>query len=60
VKEGLFLGWITCQRSDVTRGNAQLTAFIEAYFANTSLAGFDETPVAACVALQGVSVEMFG
>ena len=60
MEERLFLGRIAGERGDVVRRDAQVTAFIEANFANAALPLFNQAAMAARVTLQRARVEMFG
>ena len=59
-KKGFLLSWIAGERGDVVCRHAQMSALVEANFADAALAFFDETAMAAGVTLQRAAFKMLG
>ena len=60
MKEGLLLGGIALQSRDVIDGHAQVSAFIEANFADAALAFLDQAAMATREATQSIILQMLG
>jgi hypothetical protein len=60
MKEGFLLSRIASQGRDVIRRHAKMPAFVEANFANATLALFDQAAMTARIAFERVAGEMLG